>query len=87
MQGGGLMKTEKHSKQQGLGKETRGSRQVHFVVKCFNFPFSFLSVITGIEVKPEEVTRFERCILFIAFITLGWGLGRIIYTLLFSNGL
>ncbi len=29
------MKTKKLKQQQGLKKETRGSRQVHCVVKCF----------------------------------------------------
>jgi len=35
VQGGGLMKTEKLKKQQGLEKGTAGSRQVHRLVVCF----------------------------------------------------
>lgn len=93
MQGEGLMKTEKVKKARELEKENCGRRQVHCFVKCFNFifnfPFLFVQWLANsfVElpytyIKPGEIPRFERTLLFISFLLLCFGFYRLLSTLI-----
>jgi len=84
------MYNEKHnpagSNEAGLENKQRPCPVgVDVIVKCFfDFPFVFFSWITGIRIRPEDTGKVERVLLFIAFIILCFGFGRLLYALLQS---
>lgn len=55
-------------------------------MRLLNVPILFLSWITGIKVKPKEVSQPEKFLLFIGFILLCFGFYRLLSHLV-CNGL